>query len=167
MSMPRWPQVVSVCLVLAAAAWLAWAGVWLLGAPFPERGMLFTVPVESNLHFEHGTLLATSSGAVRMLDFSAWWSLALGVVRQEQELLGCEPPTDLGIGQAALSEQDDVLDVVARLNEPVAERQGEVLVEKDGPPELVRLAGCREGHVFPSGVTPLALGITPRATREG
>ncbi len=55
----------------------------------------------------------------------------LGVLGQEDEvLLEAQPVSDRGIGEPSLSRDDEVLDLLARLPQPVVELDREVLVEQ-------------------------------------
>ena len=54
-----------------------------------------------------------------------------GVVGQEEDRFGGKAPAQLGVRHAALSERNDVLGVIARLEKPAVQGQGKVFVEED------------------------------------
>jgi hypothetical protein len=63
-------------LVVPAAGWLLYAFQQFLGAPFPDRGLIVSLPMDGELHFERGTIHAVS-GAVHAIDFGPWWLVSL------------------------------------------------------------------------------------------
>jgi hypothetical protein len=77
--MTRRTLTVSLSLVgvAASALWLAYAWVRFLGAAFPERGVVITLPINGSVQFENGVLHSVS-GPVRLLDYGGWWAGAFG-----------------------------------------------------------------------------------------
>lgn len=85
-----WAVVLSV-VVVASALWLASSWVRFLGAAFPGRGVVITLPIEGSLRFENG-VLRDASGPVRLIDYSGWWAGAFGgpfLVIVAMALYGC------------------------------------------------------------------------------
>jgi hypothetical protein len=64
-------------LVLAAAAWLFWSGVWFLGPAWPGRGVVISVPFDGSVTWNAGSL-RVETGAVRLIDHGGWWMLGIG-----------------------------------------------------------------------------------------
>lgn len=64
-------------VVVASALWLAYSWVRFLGAAFPERGVVITLPINGSAQFENG-VLHTVSGPVRLIDYGGWWAGAFG-----------------------------------------------------------------------------------------
>lgn len=63
-------------LVVPAACWLLYAFHHFLGAAFPDYGLLVSMPMDGELHFEQGTL-HTAKGGIVVLDFGPWWLASL------------------------------------------------------------------------------------------
>jgi len=66
----------------------------------------------------------------------------LRILGEKDQVLCLEPTADRGIRQTTLAQNDDMLDVVTRLLQPVVEGKGEVLVKEDFH-EACRTAGGR------------------------
>src|SRR5262245_45836177 len=68
--------VARLLLVLPAAGWLLFAFQRFLGGPFPSRGLIVSLPLNGELHFENGVIRAVSGGT-SVIDFGPWWLVSL------------------------------------------------------------------------------------------
>ena len=69
-------SIAGLLLVLPAAGWLLYACHHFFGGPFPARGLIVSLPMDGELHFEHGVVRMVSGGS-SVIDFGPWWLVSL------------------------------------------------------------------------------------------
>jgi len=69
-------SIAGLLLVLPAAGWLLYAFHHFLGAPFPDHGLIVSLPMHGELHFQQGVVRAVS-GSASLIDFGPWWLISL------------------------------------------------------------------------------------------
>jgi len=69
-------SIAGLLLVLPAAGWLLYACHHFFGGPFPARGLIVSLPLAGELHFEQG-VVRTVSGSASIIDFGPWWLVSL------------------------------------------------------------------------------------------